>query len=148
MFKVFVPRNQFENITNICSTVQKKILFKKLGSKNIHSVLKTEHSIKHNLLIFGIGLNEKPFNKRNWQTLSSFSFGILLSGAYFFCEAKTFNEYAQSVFTTTLFINFTLMFALFVWNMRQFLAQLKQNKLLMAVSRFYHKLQTISLYTL
>lgn len=73
-----------------------------------------------NLLIFGCGVHEKQFNKRNVLSFFCFSFCVLSSGAYFFCEAKTFDEYAQSVFTTTAVMNFTLMFVLFVWNMRQF----------------------------
>lgn len=73
-----------------------------------------------NLLIYGIGPHEKPFNKRNLLTLFSFSSCIFVSGAYFFFEAETFEQYTQSVYTTTALINVTLMFTIVVRNMRQF----------------------------
>lgn len=87
---------------------------------DIRSKIKLLQANQKNLLISGIGPHENPLNKRNLITFFNFSFCIFLSGAYFFCEAKTFEQYADSVLTTTAHINITLMLILFVRDMRKF----------------------------
>lgn len=50
----------------------------------------------------GIAQHQNPINGRSVAALSMDSLAILFNGAYFFFEAESFQEYAESVFVATV----------------------------------------------
>lgn len=53
--------------------------------------------VQKNLLLFGVGLNQRPFNARNLVTICIICVAIASALTYFFCGAKTFQQYTDSV---------------------------------------------------
>lgn len=74
--------------------------------------------MRENLLRFGSP--KHPFNKHNLLTLFSFSLGIILAGTYFFCAAKTFLEYANSIYAIIIFTAAAAIFGIMLWRLRIF----------------------------
>lgn len=60
--------------------------------------------VQKNLLLFGVGLNQRPFNARNLVTICIICVAIASALTYFFCEAKTFQQYTDSVFYVSALI--------------------------------------------
>lgn len=54
--------------------------------------------------LVGIGLHARAWNYRNVLSLSTFCVGIVSNGVYFFRQAKTFQDYTNSVFMATTLI--------------------------------------------
>lgn len=61
----------------------------------------------------GLFQNQHPFNWRNQLAISIFGIGIISNGVYICCEAKTFQEYADSVFTATALTSALMIFTFF-----------------------------------
>lgn len=56
-------------------------------------------------VVYGIVQHERKWNARNWVATLVFVFGAILNGVYFSCEAKPFQEYADSVFVAACLVN-------------------------------------------
>lgn len=82
-------------------------------------MLRIFQQIQKMCAIYGMASNQHPFNLRNWLALSIFGIGIILNGVHFACEAKTFQEFVDSIFVATMFTGVLAIFAFIVLNMRQ-----------------------------
>lgn len=76
--------------------------------------------LQKNIAHLGLAADQIPFNKRSLLIIFIFCSGIILNCVYFFHRAKTFQEYAESVFVVTAIIVVTLDFTFIVWRMRHF----------------------------
>lgn len=69
--------------------------------------------------LIGIGPHQHPFN---WLSLLVFlidCFGIFINCAYFFCKAKTIQQYAESIYVGTTCIAITICYAITARMMRE-----------------------------
>lgn len=71
------------------------------------------------MAISGIGLNHQPFNWRNGLSVFIIAIGIAFNGVYIFFTAKTFQEYADSIFVTITLITVLTVFIFVVSIMHQ-----------------------------
>lgn len=69
------------------------------------------------LSTYKMGLNQHRFNWKNLLTFFGFCMGILSNGAYSFYEAKTFQEFANSICVCTVLFTVTIYIALISVNM-------------------------------
>lgn len=97
--------------------------------------MKIFQTIRKQWLTFGVGLHQRSFNTRILRTLFSLSLCIFSSVAYFFCVAKTFQEYAESVFWIGPLINCNLMYAIIVWRMQQIFEYLDEIEIMVNESK-------------
>lgn len=63
----------------------------------------------------GIFANQRPFNWRNLLALSINCIGIVSNWIYFFCEARSFQDYAETIFVGTAINAMTVIFTFFIW---------------------------------
>lgn len=80
--------------------------------------MKIFSTLQKNVEIIGIGPHQQPFNWHSSLSIFINSFGVVLNVAYFFCEANTFQEYAESIFVGTCVIVLSIVFVYFVRNSR------------------------------
>lgn len=65
---------------------------------NFEATMKIFQSVQELFLhIYGIGLNQLPFDWRRLLAAFNFSFGIIFICVHFFCEAETFQNFVDSV---------------------------------------------------
>lgn len=92
--------------------------------------------IQLNSSFFGIGLHQHPFNVRNLVAIFTFGVAITLNVVYIFGEAKTFQQYTDSIFAaTTLCLGF-IIFAHNTSKMQRIFHRIKAGEKLMNRSRF------------
>lgn len=70
--------------------------------------------------IYGIVPNQHPFTWRHCLTISTFGLAIISSVAYCVYEAKTFQEYADSIFMASILASGMTIFTFGVLRMRLF----------------------------
>lgn len=73
--------------------------------------MKIFQSVQKNvLLMYNFGLHQNPFNWKSMLTFLVFCAGIVSNCAYFFNEAETFQEYANTIcLFTAIFGGMTLL---------------------------------------
>lgn len=82
--------------------------------------MKIFQTVQKNLLsTYKIGLDENPFNCKILMAFLIFCAGIISNCVYFFYEAKTFQDYVNSIFFCELLFAVTINFVSIALNMRQ-----------------------------
>lgn len=117
-----------------------EILTNKTHIRSIISVEKTSkikifQAVQKCWLTFEFGLHQSSFNALIFLALFSFNLCIFFSAAFFFWEAKTFQEYAESVFFTSGLLNCALAFVIIVWEKRRIFDCLFETETLMNESK-------------
>lgn len=91
--------------------------------------------IHENLSIFGSP--ENPFEKRNLWTLFEFSLGISFACAYFVCNAKTFIEYANSVYMIIAHTGAAIIYGIVAWRVHRILHYFVKAQKIIGGSEFF-----------
>lgn len=81
--------------------------------------MKVLQQAQKNLAIYGIGPHRRLFNLRNLLAILLFGMGTTLSCMHLFCEVKTLEEYAESIFMTVSFVAVTSNFIYIVYKMHR-----------------------------
>lgn len=82
-------------------------------------MLKNFQKIMKKSAVVGIALDQSFFKWRNLLILFLLSLAIVSNITYCYCEAKTFQQYADSVFMGTSVIAFTIVHVYFMLILRQ-----------------------------
>ena len=98
--------------------------------------MKLFQQIQKDFAIYGIGSRQKPFNWRNLVAVLMFSIGIVLSSIHLFCEAKTFQEYADTIFTATSLVVATINFVYIACEMRRLFDSLNDAEKIINASEY------------
>ena len=109
-------------------------------------MIKTFQQVLKLAAIMGIASDQHPFNWRNDLAIGIFSFGIILNGAYIFGEAKSFQQYADSIFMATTLAGVLIIFTFLVANMRLIFDCLSEEEKMIDDSEFRFFSNKISLH--
>lgn len=101
-------------------------------------MLKLFVTIQEECAIIGIAPQNRPINRRSLPLLLMDGFTIVSSGAYFFIEAKSLQEHAESIFVSTTIIAISAEFAFVLFKMRQFFYCLNEAEQIIESSAFWH----------
>lgn len=112
--------NKFENLKSAKSKDSINLLKIKKISSFIQIKMKLLQTVQKDFEYYGISSTHHKFNKRNWLTLSIFTLGTALHCAYLFCEAKTFQEYNQSIYMICTLVCAVVIFVVDILTMRIF----------------------------
>lgn len=97
--------------------------------------MKIFQRIQNDFETIGIGLHQRSFNLRILLVLFVMCNGITSNCGYFSGIAKTFPEYAKSIFVATNLISASIIFAYIAWKMRQFFDMLNEAEKIIDGSR-------------
>lgn len=91
------------------------------------------------LLVYKIGLHQRPINCKTLLALFIFCIGIVLNCVYFFNEAKTFQDYANSVLFGTGLFAAAIIFTYVSFSMRQIFGCLYDAEKIINGSKFFQQ---------
>lgn len=92
--------------------------------------------LRKDFAVFGIATQQHPFNWRNLVALFIFSSAIISNGVHILFEAKTFEEYVESIFLATAIITDTISFLYIVSIMQQFFNWMNESEKVINASEF------------
>lgn len=125
MAQSFYNTSEISSISQIITVRSSSRLVVKVRFWTVTNILKKIVEMKilqlieKNLMIFGSP--EHPFNNRNLLSLFTFILSIISACIYFFCKAKTFLEYTNSIFMITALIAAVIIFGYVVLELRSIL---------------------------
>lgn len=94
--------------------------------KRLEIIMKIFQQLQKNLAFYGIASYQHPFNLRIRLSLIIYSLAIILIFIHIFYEAKTFQEYANSIFMATAQIATSIIFTFNAWQMQSFFDCVKE----------------------
>ena len=98
--------------------------------------MKILQQLQNALAIYGIAAHQQPFNWRNLMAFFIFSCAIASNGIFIFYEAKSFQEYAESIFMATALIAVSICFVYIVLKMHRLFDCLNEMEKLINGSEF------------